>query len=557
VTSPRNEHSSEMKEVGTVLAMVVLAAVLIAMLVAVSGGPKGRMEEFAGHAPWSSFTDATIEFGPGNRVVDCRGGTCKQGANLHIWDPHGGPNQSWTYDPRHKTVKSQGACMDVSRAGRSNGTNVQAWSCNGSKAQRWILQPNKGPGQGSVQLMNPNSGKCLDVSGAVDRQGQNLQIWDCRRSGHSWDIRRRTSVGTTIPQALQVSLSATAVDLLRTANMSVSGIASVSSDLSFSTFHESFYLNVVQVDGSFVRFRNADALVARGSFVAPHFKLIASYKDVIKSKSFRNIQIFRVEPPKEFPGTQVLAVEHASKSAYVDLSLWAGARSPPTQFEGMRLGYDPRAHVMHLVDQETPSFRTPDVLKRKILAGVTMFVPGDRKALVAFRRYRESSGYILFLVQTTARDVTIKHIIFRRNQRPNDLNNAVASLEWNEAGEFDVASFQSTPRELGAVSNVETLTVDEACSAMDVATSITIPLKRRDATVVEVTPGRVRVTSHPVGDNAESRVVAAAPFMAGNRDRWLPNPSRPLQMYVRNAVCFPVPAGDHIHLSDTLRGQRA
>lgn len=545
-----------MAEVGFALAMVVFATFLIALLFALRAGPKHHGKEFFGDAPWSSFADATIEFGPGDRVVDCRGGTCRQGANLHIWDPHGGANQLWTYDPRTKTVKAQGACMDVSGSGRRNGTNVQAWSCNGTKAQEWIIQQNKGRGQGSVQLMNPNSGKCLDVSGAVDRQGQNLQIWDCARSGHSWDIRGRTNA-SAIPEALQVNLSAKAVELLRAADTSVSGIASVSRDLSFSTFNESFYLNVAQVDGSTVRLRNADALIARGSFVAPSFQLLASNKDVVKSKSFRNIQIFRVEAPKEFPGTQALVVEHASKSAFIDLSLWAGARSPPTQFGGMRLGYDPAIHVMHLVDQETPRFRTPDVLKRKLLAGVTMVVPGDRKALVAFRRYRESSGYILFQVQTTDRDVTIKHVIFRRNQRPSDFSNAIAALEWNEAGEFDVASFRSTPREIGAVSRVETLTVDEACSAMDIATSITIPLKRRDATVVEVTPGRVRVTSHPVGESAESRVVSAAPFMAGHADRWLPNPSRPLQMYVRNALCFPVPVGDHTHLSDTLRGQRA
>ena len=147
------------------------------------------VQKSASSAPVSAFSNALIEFGPGNRVIDCKGGTCKKGANLHIWDPHGGANQSWTYDPTKKTVTAQGVCMDVSGSGTKNGTNVQTWSCNGGKAQEWVVQKNVGPGQGSVQLMNPNSGKCLDVSGAADKQGQNLQIWDCTRSGHSWDIR--------------------------------------------------------------------------------------------------------------------------------------------------------------------------------------------------------------------------------------------------------------------------------------------------------------------------------------------------------------------------------
>ena len=136
-----------------------------------------------------AFADSQIEFGPGERVLDCSGGECKPGSNLIIWNKTGNANQSWSYDPKTKAVTAQGHCLDVKSSGKHNGANVQAWGCNGSGAQQWVVQANQGPGQGAFQLMNPSSGKCLDVAGAIDKAGQNVQIWDCKQSGHAWDIR--------------------------------------------------------------------------------------------------------------------------------------------------------------------------------------------------------------------------------------------------------------------------------------------------------------------------------------------------------------------------------
>ena len=156
-----------------------------------------------------AFKDAMIEFGPGNRVVDCAGGTCGSGTDLHIWDPAGTDNQKWTYDPTSQTMKGMGHCMDVANSGKDNGAKVWSYACNNGPAQKWVVQKNRGPGQGAVQLMNPNSGKCLDVDGAVDVQGTKLQLWDCSGSGHAFDIREQGPPGWTKinGKARQVSLS--------------------------------------------------------------------------------------------------------------------------------------------------------------------------------------------------------------------------------------------------------------------------------------------------------------------------------------------------------------
>ena len=141
------------------------------------------------YTPGTEFSNAAIEFGPGRRVVDCAGGKCEKGTNLHIWDDGGTANQRWSYDAGSQAVTSMGKCMDVSQSGKDNGTRVQSWDCNNGPAQKWVVQKNRGPGIGSVQLMNPNSGKCLDVTGGVNENGKTLQLWDCGQSGHSWDIR--------------------------------------------------------------------------------------------------------------------------------------------------------------------------------------------------------------------------------------------------------------------------------------------------------------------------------------------------------------------------------
>ena len=47
-------------------------------------------------------------------------------------------------------------CLDVRGAGTADGTPVQLFTCNGTRAQRWFYTV-------SGQILNPPSGKCLDL----------------------------------------------------------------------------------------------------------------------------------------------------------------------------------------------------------------------------------------------------------------------------------------------------------------------------------------------------------------------------------------------------------
>ncbi|WP_347232286.1 RICIN domain-containing protein [Streptomyces sp. Root66D1] len=81
-----------------------------------------------------------------------------------------------------------GMCLDVQGGGKTNGTPVQIFTCNGGAAQKWELEG----GEEDLHLRNVNSFKCLDVAGNGSANGTKIQIWDCYGSkGQSWkgDVR--------------------------------------------------------------------------------------------------------------------------------------------------------------------------------------------------------------------------------------------------------------------------------------------------------------------------------------------------------------------------------
>jgi hypothetical protein len=69
-----------------------------------------------------------------------------------------------------------GKCLDVQGGGKTNGTPVQIYTCNGSAAQRWYLY---GSHDGGYSLRNGNSGKCLEVANGASANGTKIQIHDC------------------------------------------------------------------------------------------------------------------------------------------------------------------------------------------------------------------------------------------------------------------------------------------------------------------------------------------------------------------------------------------
>ncbi|MER5600568.1 RICIN domain-containing protein, partial [Streptomyces sp. NPDC002265] len=71
---------------------------------------------------------------------------------------------------------ASGKCLDVQGAGKTNGTPVQIYTCNGSSAQQWKIW---GSYDGGYTLLNVNSAKCLEVLNGSSADGTKIQIRDC------------------------------------------------------------------------------------------------------------------------------------------------------------------------------------------------------------------------------------------------------------------------------------------------------------------------------------------------------------------------------------------
>ncbi|MFC0556038.1 RICIN domain-containing protein [Planotetraspora thailandica] len=71
--------------------------------------------------------------------------------------------------------KGNGKCVDARAAASSNGTAVQQYTCNGSYAQQFQVQPTSG---GFARLGNRNnSAQVIDVTDRSTADGAKLQLW--------------------------------------------------------------------------------------------------------------------------------------------------------------------------------------------------------------------------------------------------------------------------------------------------------------------------------------------------------------------------------------------
>jgi glucosylceramidase len=103
--------------------------------------------------------------------LDVAGGNAADGSAADVYTCDGTTAQQWTVDP-NGTVEAMGKCLDVTGGGTANGTPVDLYTCNGTPAQVWQPQP-------GGALFNPQSGKCLDDTNLSTTPGTQAQIWSC------------------------------------------------------------------------------------------------------------------------------------------------------------------------------------------------------------------------------------------------------------------------------------------------------------------------------------------------------------------------------------------
>jgi hypothetical protein len=72
--------------------------------------------------------------------VDAYGQGKTAGTVVDIYTCNGGSNQLWQAHPDGSITNDEsGLCLDVSGQGTANGTKVDLWTCNGGTNQQWAL----------------------------------------------------------------------------------------------------------------------------------------------------------------------------------------------------------------------------------------------------------------------------------------------------------------------------------------------------------------------------------------------------------------------------------
>ena len=117
------------------------------------------------------------------RCLDVSGASTANGAQVQLWDCHGGTNQRWTYTASRQLTVYGNKCLDANRQGTTNGTSVIIWDCNGQANQQWNVNANG-------TITGVQSGLCLDTTGAGTANGTKIQLWSCSAGANQqWNQR--------------------------------------------------------------------------------------------------------------------------------------------------------------------------------------------------------------------------------------------------------------------------------------------------------------------------------------------------------------------------------
>ena len=116
--------------------------------------------------------------------LDVSGAGSDNGTNLQVWDDNGTKAQRFSLQQAQlvengtyaiESGLSYPLVLDVSCGSSDDGANVQLWSTNGSAAQHFRVTLNQ---DGTYSIVNAATGKSLDITGASRRSGANLQMYE-------------------------------------------------------------------------------------------------------------------------------------------------------------------------------------------------------------------------------------------------------------------------------------------------------------------------------------------------------------------------------------------
>ncbi|MCX4857963.1 non-reducing end alpha-L-arabinofuranosidase family hydrolase [Streptomyces canus] len=174
-----HRRSFSLRRPSAVLAAAVAAlAALAALLVA---------------SPAQAATTSDVRSVDSGRCLDVDGFSQTDGANVHIWDCHGGINQQWTLTDSNQLTVYGNKCLDARNGGTTAGTPVQIWTCTGTENQQWRVNPDG-------TIVGVRSGLCLEVSGWGKANGTEVRLWSCHGGANQkWTGLSGTSNACALP----------------------------------------------------------------------------------------------------------------------------------------------------------------------------------------------------------------------------------------------------------------------------------------------------------------------------------------------------------------------
>ncbi|MER5932523.1 RICIN domain-containing protein [Streptomyces sp. NPDC002054] len=105
------------------------------------------------------------------KCLDVKGAGRTDGTPIQIYSCNGSDAQAWKLES-DGTVRALGRCMDVQYGKTENGSHIGLNSCHQGLNQKWEQLP------GGL-LRSVHSGKCLDALGWATGNGARVGIWDC------------------------------------------------------------------------------------------------------------------------------------------------------------------------------------------------------------------------------------------------------------------------------------------------------------------------------------------------------------------------------------------
>jgi hypothetical protein len=120
---------------------------------------------------------------PSGRVVDVLAGSSANGTNVQTYASNGTRAQGWTLSAcdlvdagyvQFAAGTNSNLRLDISAGSAANGANVQLWQANGSDAQTWYLVS---LGGGYFGIRSCVAASSLDVDNGVNANGTNVQQW--------------------------------------------------------------------------------------------------------------------------------------------------------------------------------------------------------------------------------------------------------------------------------------------------------------------------------------------------------------------------------------------